>query len=371
MTSPASNTPVPAPPRTGALEPWANHRLTDAESDGLRRAAADLRVDPYADPRMFRVAASTAWRILQPVTRARVWALAAGTALRPELRITNLPTECSLPPTPTANTARPTTSGFLSELIISTFTVGLGTPMSYADQRNGRLYHDVFPTPGNAGALSSQSSQVSLGFHSEMFFHPTPPDFLALHCLRADPDGNASTAVASVYDMIAELDAAHVTQLCAPNYALDLARLHGSYVAEGRAIRETDPRPLIPVIARSSGTVTLRFEPELTTPTHEAAAEALQAAKHAAPRVARIGHLSDGELLLVDNRVTCHARSPFVARFDGSDRWLRRMMISASRPSDAGHVPLPGLDLTRGWLDRGVPLRHVPYALAPASGGAA
>ena len=34
--------------------------------------------------------------------------------------------------------------------------------------------------------------------------------------------------------------------------------------------------------------------------------------------------LNRGDMLIIDNRRTAHARSPFSARFDGSDRWIQR-----------------------------------------------
>ncbi|WP_189595188.1 TauD/TfdA family dioxygenase, partial [Nocardia cerradoensis] len=37
--------------------------------------------------------------------------------------------------------------------------------------------------------------------------------------------------------------------------------------------------------------------------------------------------LTPGEMLLVDNDVAVHGRVPFTARYDGTDRWLKRVNI--------------------------------------------
>ncbi len=37
--------------------------------------------------------------------------------------------------------------------------------------------------------------------------------------------------------------------------------------------------------------------------------------------------LEPGDLLVVDNNVAVHGRSPFSARFDGTDRWLQRAFV--------------------------------------------
>jgi hypothetical protein len=37
--------------------------------------------------------------------------------------------------------------------------------------------------------------------------------------------------------------------------------------------------------------------------------------------------LRPGQLLLIDNDVAVHGRAPFTARYDGTDRWLKRVNI--------------------------------------------
>ena len=37
--------------------------------------------------------------------------------------------------------------------------------------------------------------------------------------------------------------------------------------------------------------------------------------------------LEAGDLLIVDNTVAVHGRSPFTPRFDGTDRWLQRSFV--------------------------------------------
>jgi L-asparagine oxygenase len=39
--------------------------------------------------------------------------------------------------------------------------------------------------------------------------------------------------------------------------------------------------------------------------------------------------LEPGDLLVVDNHLAVHGRSPFTPRFDGTDRWLQRTFVVA------------------------------------------
>jgi alpha-ketoglutarate-dependent taurine dioxygenase len=45
--------------------------------------------------------------------------------------------------------------------------------------------------------------------------------------------------------------------------------------------------------------------------------------------------LEAGDLLVVDNQVAVHGRSPFTPRFDGTDRWLQRTFVVSDLASSA------------------------------------
>lgn len=340
---------------------WATTTLSDSERDILADAARMVNEEMLADHVVLAKFASSAWDALDAHTRDLVAALAAGASARPELYIRNLPLDPMLPPTPTTSTPERSTLSFVSELVMAVFTTTLGTPMSYADQRYGSIFHDIFPTLANAAKVSSQSSLVSLGFHSEMFFHPTPPVFLMLHCLRPDPTGSALTGVADLLQIEESLTLEDQEVLRCADFALDLARLHGSYRYGKKEITEDAPRPCIPVI--SDGELwRFRFEPALMTPMTTKSYRALEHAEHAAESTAVYGTLQSGSVLLVDNRRSAHSRSPFDAKFDGTDRWLRRMMVAPFKmPIEGGVVRCTDLDLWKPWHQLGASFGVVPY----------
>lgn len=245
------------------------------------------------------------------------------------------------------------------------FASELGYPISYVDQRAGAIFHDVYPTRANAAKVSSQSHAVGLGMHSEMFFHPQPPDFLILHCLRSDPACVARTGVADLATIEHSLSSVDRNALRKPEFALDLARLHGSYTFGGRTITEEDPRPCVPVVSSAMATK-LRFEPALMTPISDSSASALRNAEHAAESTAEYGTMCEGGMLLLDNRRAVHSRSSFAARFDGADRWLRRMMVANVGPAPVGGiVHSNNLDLLAAWQESGAPFGRIPYPSIP------
>lgn len=350
-----------------AVPVWHEHRLSERERSMIEESARAITADPYHDPGAFRATAHRAWGLLDSATRNAVSTVGLGSSARPELYISNLPEPEDLPPTPTSTqngTWERTTTDSLSEFIMVMLSHGLGLPISYRDQRAGRIFHDVFPTAENALQTSSQSSGIGLGHHTEMFFHPSPPDHLMLHCLRPDPERVAQTFIAALADIESRLQALTRRVLRTSSFALDLADLHGSYTHCGNPISRQDPRPVIPIVDEGSATQ-FRFEPELMTPVCAEAAEALEAAEHAAHEVAIAGTLEAGSVLILDNRRASHARSSFPARFDGNDRWLRRMMIR--RPNYVTNdavIYRRNLELVTPWIELGASVDTIPYRTA-------
>ena len=341
---------------------WNTHALTDSERDELGRLAVEARSDPYDDLKGFIQECGVVWASLSVETRNRVEDLVRGTSGRPELCITNLPGLESLPPTPAVtDTWARLTRDRVSETAVVALAAGLGAPISYLDQRGGAVFHDVYPTRRNAAAISSQSSAVHLGMHTEMFFHPEPPDFLVLHCLRSPRERSARTSVASLDDIETHLSAQDRAILREPLFALDLARLHGRYTHDGRPYTQADPCPRIPIVDDAPSGQRFRFEPALMTPTTEAAAQAMWQTELAAEAVARSGQLEERSLLIIDNRRAAHSRSTFLARFDGSDRWLRRTMVGRTDETQAGAIERLDLELVHAWRGAGAIVEHIPY----------
>jgi hypothetical protein len=91
-------------------------------------------------------------------------------------------------------------------------------------------------------------------------------------------------------------------------------------------------------------------------------------AERAAESTATYGTLRAGGMLLVDNRRSVHSRSSFAARFDGTDRWLRRMMVATAGSAPEGAVVRSNnLDLLVPWQENGTAFARVSYS--PAVGG--
>ena len=157
-------------------------------------------------------------------------------------------------------------------------------------------------------------------FHTEAAFHPHRPRYLMLLCLRGDE--HAVTTLSSIFEVLPHLPGRVVDTLFQPRFrtAVDESYLHGrSNVLSGERVRPT-----------------LVFDADLMVGTDDEADDALLALS-AAVEARHTGlALQAGDLLVVDNNVAVHGRTPYQPRFDGYDRWLQRSMAVIDLLASAG-----------------------------------
>lgn len=208
-----------------------------------------------------------------------------------------------------------------------------GAPFGWQGQQNGRMVNNIVPSPGHEHEQSGASSTTLLTPHTEDAFHPRRAHLLMLGCLR-NPD-RIGTTVSSVRQVrLNERQRRRLSEPTLPilpdvSYGTDFHRYPATPLA---TIGDHDGRP------------TLRYDPAYT-PLADADAEFRSAYTHLGSeleRVCRTAVLAPGELLLVDNDVVVHGRVPFTPRYDGTDRWLKRVNIRLPRRRPAAETAETG-----------------------------
>ncbi len=222
-----------------------------------------------------------------------------------------------LPPTPPSPEA-PVAKDLTSELALLTAARRLGQPVGYVPEHGGRIVQNIVPTQRDADLQTSTSSRSNLMFHTETAFHPHRPRYLLLLCLRGDP--SAHTTLASVHDIMDHQSDDMVDVMFEPRFrtAVDASFLAG---------RANDFGPARPLVTGTRDEPTFIFDADLTVGIDAAAEEVVVAVRSAIADVETSVVLEPGDLLVVDNNVAVHGRSPFSARFDGTDRWLQRAFV--------------------------------------------
>jgi alpha-ketoglutarate-dependent taurine dioxygenase len=241
------------------------------------------------------------------------------------LLIRNVPVG-ALPPTP-PSPKTPTLKDRTSEFAVLCAARRLGQPVGYLPEHGGDLVQNIVPTAVAADRQVSTSSKVELMYHTEAAFHPHRPRFLLLLCLRGDP--TAATTLSSIVQLARRLPSSVVDVLFQPRFRIGVDE---SYL-EGRTSPLSDP---MPVLSGDRQQPNMVFDADLMIGTDRAAEAALQCLSAEVAQCHASVVLEPGDLLVVDNAAAVHGRSPFRARYDGTDRWLQRSFVVADLAPSSG-----------------------------------
>ncbi|MEU8957537.1 guanitoxin biosynthesis L-enduracididine beta-hydroxylase GntD [Streptomyces sp. NPDC048518] len=237
------------------------------------------------------------------------------------------------------------------ELFLALMGECLGEVFSWPTLQSGRLIQNVLPIAGEEGEQSGHGSDVLLEWHTEDAFHPYRCDYLALFGVRNHD--RVPTTLASVRDVELSADARQVLSeqrfyiLPDDEHLRQLAvqRPNDPGLLRVRAMRD-DPKP-VAVLFGAAESPYLRIDPFFMRCV-DGDAEAERALKELVTELERAQQdvvVEAGNLLVVDNYLAVHGRRAFTARYDGTDRWLQKAVVTrdlrrsrSARESAAGRL---------------------------------
>lgn len=241
------------------------------------------------------------------------------------LLIENMPLG-DLPPTPEdpllANKADQ-----VSEFALLTVGRVLGRPVGYLPEHGGDVVQNISPTKRNADRQVSTSSKSMLEFHTEAAFHPHRPRYLLLLCLRGDPA--AATTLCSIQAVLETLSPRSRAVLFQPRFTTGIDESYAGGRSEARSVQR-------PVLSGDPENPKLWLDADLMSGTDDVAQQALDELAKLVRDHATAVTLKAGDLLVVDNDLAVHGRTPFTPRFDGTDRWLQRTFVVADHTAADG-----------------------------------
>jgi Fe(II)/alpha-ketoglutarate-dependent arginine beta-hydroxylase len=216
----------------------------------------------------------------------------------------------------------------------------LGESAAWSTKQDARLMHDIVPVEGDEDKQLGSGSNTVLTWHTEDGFSDLRADYLGLMCLRNH--SATGTTVASVDTM--SFDARTAAVLREPRFeivpdgshfqpisATVRASLGAELLARGLTRLEhmrDSPAPVSLLFGA-------RERPYLRADQYFAraidgddlAAEAYASlAEEVASRLEPV-ILEPGDVLFLDNYRAVHGRDSFQAKFDGTDRWLKRLNL--------------------------------------------
>jgi len=218
----------------------------------------------------------------------------------------------------------------------------LGFPVSYIQEQNGRLIQNLVPVHKTEYQQISTSSKVELEMHTESSFHPYRPSHVLLLCLRGDE--SAVTTYADDFDIIEKLSDEAINVLQMPWFT---TQVDESFRTNGEPNMEITVSILRdnPSSITSSWIITydsvfmkaVGIDEKSQLEAERALDEMRRAVNTSIKEVA----LKTGDLLIINNDTTVHGRRPFQPRYDGTDRWVQRMLVVRTMPHHdhiSGHV---------------------------------
>ena len=240
------------------------------------------------------------------------------------------------------------TSSLEEEILLVLTGSLLGECIGWNTQQAGRIVHDVMPVKGMEQEQIGIGSEQTIWWHTEDAFHPLHGDYLGMMFLR-NPD-RVPTTFASLDGL--GLDPEDWQTLFEPHFQIYPDKSHRPENAAAKAngngngnngngdgsaghlydhIEQMQREPeKIPLLSGDRRSPYIRIDPYFMEPVKDnpKAQRAFEAlVKALDSRIADVV-LEAGDICFVDNRKSVHGRRAFKARYDGRDRWFKRMNIT-------------------------------------------
>jgi Fe(II)/alpha-ketoglutarate-dependent arginine beta-hydroxylase len=220
------------------------------------------------------------------------------------------------------------------EIYLTLMSSLLGDVFGWATQQDGKIIHDVLPIRDHINEQIGTGSEQEITWHNEDAFHPCRGDYVALMCLRNTDKVPTTVAAIDLLKLEEDLKAILFEPrfIIRPDYshykALNSLQQSGDEKYERIDKMMNEPEKL-PVLFGDRNAAYIRIDPFfMDTPGDREARKALEALISMIDDILIEIILNPGEICFIDNYKAVHGRKAFKARFDGADRWLKRLNIT-------------------------------------------
>jgi len=229
------------------------------------------------------------------------------------------------------------------ELLLVILGSLLGDALAWATQQDGHIIHEIFPIKECEDEQLGTGSTQTLWWHCEDAFHDYRGDYIGMACLR-NPD-NVPTTIASVDNT--QIDPELIKLLFEPHFIIRPDDSHQEKNASDpynipmdtsdsrrmayQSIREMNNNgEKVSVMYGHPQSPYIRIDPYFMPRVegNEPAQLAVESLIKSIDEVLLDVVPHTGDIFFIDNCKAVHGRKSFKPRYDGRDRWLKRINIT-------------------------------------------
>ena len=295
------------------------YTFEQGDRESLSALTSRARSNPYANFNAFsEEVEGLSCELPRPV--AELFDGLAGRTYKGCVLLRGLPIPEDLPLTPLQPFAKTGLQMLGTEALLIFIGARIAQPFSYREWDAGHMVHNKYPIESHK-QVQFGSNAVEFLIHTETPFREISPDYVCLLCLRGDPQKRAQTRLCDLASASKDLAPDEISLLHQPCY---------SFITDNPAIvaRGLTLTPPMPILKNRDGKLVYEYVHDLVA-INDDAQTALDKLKKSV-EVRSIGIcLEAGDLLIIDNSHVVHGRTAYHPRYDGTDRWLQRLLLSA------------------------------------------
>jgi Fe(II)/alpha-ketoglutarate-dependent arginine beta-hydroxylase len=218
---------------------------------------------------------------------------------------------------------------FLSVLVSSY----VGHIFGWSTQQKGKIIHDLIPIKDKGNAQTGYGSTSLLEMHTEDSFHPHRGDYVCMFGIKNTH--HVPTILATIKDLA--ISAQDKQTLFEKRFHFEPDESHLDFAQTSIDTSEKHVESLQQ--AHQTSVLYGNYESPYICydPFYMRVDNSFAEGEAAMARLTQlIGDntidlvLAAGDICIIDNRKVVHGRRPFEPKFDGTDRWLKRMSISTN-----------------------------------------
>lgn len=217
---------------------------------------------------------------------------------------------------------------FVSELWLCLIASFLGDPFGYRSEDSDAIFSNILPGHIPGEEQLSTDGKFVLNFRTEVAFHSKKPDYVLLFCLRPGQEKRTVTYITCIREICKALGDKEKELLRKPIYKTDIYSNNEPPFAAKSSTKGLSISREMSILYGDLSDPFLRIDPHMMLTNNTQARCALDKIKGLFNFYATEICMEAGDILIIDNNRACHARGPYRATLDGSDRWLQKLFVS-------------------------------------------